>query len=86
MKFKDWIKTERDEHLPSILKALKEAGRIILIAIIPLVIDGLNRNAINVRAIIILAAITFLRFVDKLLHEEGKLRKNETLKEGLTRF
>lgn len=69
-------------------KALLEGCRIILIAIIPLVVDGLNRGSVDYRLLAVTAAITALRFVDKLLHEIGKEQgKDGWLRtKGLTGF
>ncbi len=73
-------------NVKPLVEALKEAGRIVLIAIIPLMIDGLTRDAIDWRGIGVVGAITLLRAIDKFLHIEGKLEDNASLTGGLTRF
>jgi len=66
--------------MESLKKSLLEAGRIAVIAIIPVLIDGLSQGAIDWRTVGIVGGIAVLRFVDKWLHESGKAEK------GLTRF
>ena len=68
------------------IEALKEAARLALIAVIPLIIDSLNKNFFDWRSIGVVAAITILRAIDKYLHLEGKLEDNSNLTKGLTRF
>lgn len=75
----------------ALLKALKELGRIVLIAIIPLVISSIEDGVINYKAIVIVGAVACLKFIDKLLHEVGLEEEEETgetskLTTGLTRF
>jgi hypothetical protein len=65
---------------------LIEAGRVIVLAIIPVVISGLENNAINWRTIMVVGAIALLRFIDKALHLKGVEEQNENLTKGLTRF
>lgn len=86
MKFKEWLKTEIDEDLPSILKGLKEAGRVVVISIIPMLVIQLTNDQFNWKAIWLVGAITLLKFTDKVLHEVGKETGNESLELGLTRF
>lgn len=70
----------------AVIEAVKEALRLVLLAIIPLVIAGLEAGAVDWKAVGIIAGVTALRFVDKLLHEWGKDADNELLTKGLTRF
>lgn len=70
----------------ALIEAVKELLRVIVLAAIPLLIDGLIADAINWRIIGITAAIAGLRFIDKLLHEYGKETENEQLTKGLTQF
>ncbi len=73
----------------ALIEALKEALRVVMISIIPILIDGLTRGIVDSRLVAITAAITFLRAVDKWLHEWGKESEGRlaTLAEGgLTRF
>lgn len=69
-----------------IKKALLEMGRIMAIAAIPLLVDGLTQGMINWRVIAIAVVIAGLKFWDKLLHEYGKTEGNEKFLKGLTRF
>lgn len=64
----------------SLKKAIKEALRIVVIAIIPIIIDGINKGEISPLLVGSAAAIALLRFIDKLLHETGIAEK------GITRF
>lgn len=65
-----------------ILEAVKEFFRVVVIAIIPVLVDSLTRDTIDMRLVAVTGAIAGLRFIDKLLHElapEGEAG-------GLTRF
>lgn len=69
-----------------VLEGLKEALRVTLMAIVATVIEQLSTGEINYKALGIVAGITFLRFVDKVLHEIGIDTSNKSLTGGLTRF
>jgi hypothetical protein len=69
-----------------VVEALKEGARVALIAVIPLLIEGLGTWSINWRSIAVVGGIALLRVVDKYLHLEGKLEANNKLVGGLTRF
>lgn len=55
----------------ALVEAFKELLRTGLIAVIPLVIDGLASGIINWRTIGIAGAIAVLRAVDKWLHQKN---------------
>lgn len=74
------------EAVKPLVEALKESGRVVLIAIIPLLIDGLTSNTLDWRAIGVVGAVTLLRAIDKYLHLLGKIEDNSALTGGLTRF
>jgi len=66
----------------AIIEALKEAGRVLVLAIIPVLIDSLSKGSIDWKVVAVTGAIALLRFVYKFLHEnapEGKAG-------GLTQF
>lgn len=66
----------------ALISALKELGRVVVLAIIPVVASAIESGSIDYRAIAIVAALAILRFADKYLHElepEGKAG-------GLVRF
>jgi len=67
-------------------EAAKEALRVCLVAVIPVLIDSLNAGSINFRAVGIIAMIALLRLVDKYLHESGKVLGDANMTKGLTRF
>lgn len=69
-----------------IIEAIKQAGRIIAVAIVPLLISQLQNNSIDWKAIGVTGAIALLMGIDKYLHLEGKVTENESLTKGLTRF
>ena len=63
-------------------EALKELGRVIVLAVLPIIIDSLTSGEFSWRVIAVTGAIAGLRFVDKYLHlneEDGKAG-------GLVRF
>ena len=68
------------------IEAIKQAGRIIAVAIVPLLISQLTNNTFDLRTVAVTGAVALLMAVDKYLHLEGKLEKNESLTKGLTRF
>lgn len=69
-----------------LLEALKELLRVVLIALIPVIILQIQDAQIDAEALVVVAVIASLRFVDKFLHEIGKERNSEKLIKGLTRF
>jgi hypothetical protein len=69
-----------------VVEALKEMGRVIVLAIIPVAIPMIERWEIDWKLIATVAIITLLRGVDKILHELGKEEKDESLIKGLVRF
>lgn len=69
-----------------ILEGLKELGRVVVLAILPVAIDSLLANEISWRGLVISLAVAALRAVDKWLHEKGKADVDENLTKGLTRF
>lgn len=73
-------------NVKPVLEALKELGRVAVIACIPILIDGLSAGEINWRLVISGGIIALLKSLDKLLHLEGKVEGNDLLTGGLTRF
>ena len=69
-----------------IQKALLEAGRVIVLAVVPVIILGLEDGVMDMRLIWVTGAIALLRFVDKLAHEVGKTNSDSKLIKGITRF
>lgn len=65
-----------------LVEALKELGRVVVIAIIPILIDSLNKGEININTIAVVGTIAGLRFIDKYLHEKAPEGKSG----GLTNF
>jgi hypothetical protein len=66
----------------ALVEALKEAGRVVVIAIIPVVVPMITNWVIDWKVIATVGAITLLRFLDKFLHENAP----EGTAGGLTRF
>ena len=54
------------------IEALKEMGRIAVLAMIPILIDGLASGQINWQLVLSAALIAVLRAVDKYAHLETK--------------
>ncbi len=85
-----WIKV-RSKKMTIIIseplkEALKEVGRLVLLAIIPLLIIQLESGMFDYKSILVVIIVTILRFIDKYIHEIGKDRGQESLIKGLTRF
>ena len=74
------------KNVEPLKEALLEAGRVVAIAILPLLIDSLNKWSVDWRSIIVVGGITLLRFIDRYLHIKGKLEDNDVLTKGLTQF
>lgn len=76
--------------MEALKEAAKEAGRLIVMAIIPVILMGINLQARTVEIdwflVQFTAVVTLLRFVDSLLHEMGKERGSKLMEGGLTRF
>lgn len=56
----------------AIIEALKEFGRVILLAVVPVLISALSESKFDWRVIAITAALAGLKFIDKLLHTANK--------------
>lgn len=73
-----------------LVEALKEAARLVLMAIIPILLIGFDQQTRTIQIdwflVQFTAIVTALRFIDSWLHEQGKAQDNDTLKGGLTRF
>lgn len=70
----------------ALIEALKEALRVVLIAVLPIIISGLENGSIEPKLVVVTAIIALLRFIDKALHEVGKSLENENMIKGITRF
>lgn len=73
-------------HKAPIEKATREAGRVVLLAVLPLAIYQLETDALELKVLLYVGLVALLKWLDKLLHEVGKESGNERLKKGLTRF
>lgn len=77
-------------HSNPFIEAVKEACRLVLLAIIPLLIGSINPLSgevmVNWQMIYGVSLLTLLRFTDKFLHELGKETGDEDLTKGITRF
>ena len=72
----------KKENKEAFISALKEAGRVVVLSIIPIAISQIERGVWDWGAILVVGALAFLRFVDKYLH----LLAPEGESGGLTRF
>lgn len=59
------------QTVEALVESLKELLRTGLIAVIPVVIDGLGAGEVNLRLVAVAGAIAILRALDKLLHENN---------------
>lgn len=84
------------QKIPEALReAIKEFGRVIVLAIIPILISNLTEDTFNWKVVAVTAALAGLRFIDKWMHEVGMEREEKStskvevvssLTGGLTRF
>lgn len=70
----------------ALIEALKEFFRVVVLAIIPVAIVQIEGNAFDYKALLLVALIAGLRFIDKYLHEIGKVKADPRLINGLTQF
>jgi len=68
-----------------LLEALKELGRVALIAALPILISQFETGKVDWRVIGIAGIVAVLKAVDKGLHLYG-VEKENSLELGLTRF
>ena len=66
----------------ALIEALKEMGRVVILAIIPILIDSLSKGMVDWNVILIAGIIALLRFIDKWLHN----LEPEGISGGLVRF
>lgn len=59
----------------ALVKGLKEFSRVILIAILPVIIDSLERNILDWKVVLVAVAIAALKAVDRGMHEYGVLEE-----------
>lgn len=69
-----------------IVEASKEALRVVLLAIIPVLITQTELGTIDLRVLGVVGGLALLRWFDKFLHEKGKEEDKPRLEKGLTRF
>lgn len=67
-------------------EAIKEGLRVAVLAVIPVVVTGLQDNELQWNLVWVTGAIALLRFADKYLHEKGKKENKPIMSKGLTRF
>lgn len=70
----------------ALIESLKELARVIVLAIIPVMITGVEDGSFDWRVVGTVALLAALRFIDKLAHEIGKEDNISTLVKGITRF
>jgi hypothetical protein len=63
-------------------EAAKEPLRLLVLAVIPVCLVALEQISAQWAAVLVL----LLKLVDQILHEVGKVRKDEKLLTGLVRF
>ena len=67
-------------------KAIKEVGRVVVLAVLPILIANLESGVFDWRLIAVTAGLALLKAIDKFFHEIGKNEGDEVLIKGLTRF
>jgi len=71
-------------------EALKEIGRLILVAILPVLLTSINVQngdiSFNFKIIAAVALLTVIKALDKYVHTYGKEIESESLTRGITRF
>jgi hypothetical protein len=77
--------------MEALKKALLELGRVVIIAVLPIIITSVEQGKIDWKVIGIAAIIATLKGIDKFIHEIGVAKEEETGEPskyitGLTRF
>jgi hypothetical protein len=76
-----------DKFLQSALgKAVLDGLRVMVLSIIPILADFLASGEFNLNMILVAAALSILKSLDKFLHEFGKENEDDLLIKGLVRF
>jgi len=75
-----------DKIKQPLIDATTELLRVMVLAVIPVLITSLEKQAIDWRVIGVVAIIAGLRWLDKFLHKFGEANDNKVLEAGLTRF
>lgn len=70
----------------SLGKAVLDGLRVMVLSIIPILGDFLASGEFNWNIILIAAALSILKSLDKYLHEFGKENEDDILIKGLVRF
>ena len=76
----------------AVIEFILETGRMVILAVVPLLIimisPALENKPVTINFALIqwTAVLVVLRGLDKALHEAGKAINNESLTRGLTRF
>ena len=68
------------KHMDSLKEAVRELLRVVVLAVIPVAILSIEQGTVDLKAIVVVASVAALRFIDKYLYESGKMKK------GLTHF
>lgn len=66
--------------MDALKEALKEAGRVVVLAVVPVLIDSLSKGEIDWKVVGVAGVVALLKFIDSWLHESGVSEK------GITRF
>lgn len=69
-----------------LLEALKEALRLVLLSVLPVVILQVETGVFDTKVLLTLATVAALRALDKFVHEWGKETGDANLEKGITRF
>lgn len=70
----------------AVVESVKEFFRVVLLAIVPILIMGVEGGVVNWALVQTVGLLAGLRFVDKLLHETGKRTDRNRMTRGLTQF
>jgi hypothetical protein len=66
----------------NLIEALKEAGRVAVLAVLPIIIDSVAKGVIDWNLVAVTALVAVLRFLDAYLHNNAPAGVSG----GLTRF
>jgi hypothetical protein len=60
----------------ALVEGAKEFGRVVLIAVLPILVDSLSTNSFSWRTTVVALVMAALKAIDKWVHENGNINAN----------
>ena len=62
------------EQKKALWEAVKEVGRVIVLAIIPVLIAGLEAGDVNLKVLAVIGVVAVLKGIDRMIHKSEKIK------------